>query len=256
MSVSLIGDSGFIGGSLLRQVRINDRYNARTIETIVGRRYDLLIIAGAPGAKWRANQNPAADAASIARLTAALDRVTARRVVLISTVDVYPRPIKVTESSAFDPDSASPYGRHRRALEAFVVSRFNAVVLRLPGVFGAGLKKNVLFDLLTRHEIDRINPDSVYQWYPLDRLWLDIRSALARNLALVNLATEPIVVREIARNVFGLDLTASDASAPAACYDVRTEYERLLGGRRGYLADKAEIIHRLTRFVARERANA
>ncbi|MFZ5863960.1 MAG: pyridine nucleotide transhydrogenase [Nitrospirota bacterium] len=256
MTVSLIGDTGFVGGNLLRQAPISDRYNSRTIETVAGRRFDLLIIAGAPGAKWRANRDPDVDAEAIARLTAALDRASARCVVLISTVDVYPHPVDVAESSAFVPAAACAYGRHRSALEAFVTSRFNAVVLRLPGVFGDGLKKNVMFDLLNRHQLDRINPDSVYQWYPLDRLWLDARLALARRLRLVNLVTEPIRVADLAREVFGLDLAGSAFSTPTARYNVRTEFDRALGGRNGYLTNRAETLHRLTRFVARARAGA
>lgn len=254
MAISLIGDTGFVGGNLLRQVPVDAAYNSGTIDAIVGRCFDLLIIAGAPGAKWRANQDPDADDAAIARLTAALMQVTARRAVLISTVDVYPNAVGVSEATAVVPTDASPYGRHRRQLEDVVTTRFDAVVIRLPGLFGPGLRKNVIFDLLNRRGIEQINPDSTYQWYPIDRLWIDIRLALAKRLQLVNLVTEPLRVDELARDAFGLELAAAGASAPATYYDVRTEYDRLFGGRGGYLAAKTESVRRIAAFVKQARA--
>lgn len=252
MAIALIGDTGFVGRNLLRQLVVNASYNSRTIDAIVGQRFDLLIIAAAPGVKWRANQDPQTDAASIARLTSALEQATARRVVLISTVDVYPCPVGVTESSPIAHTDVCAYGRHRLALETFVASRFDAVVLRLPGLFGQGLKKNVVFDLLTHHQCDRLNPESTFQWYPLDRLWIDTRLALANNLRLVNLVTEPVRTADMAQEVFGIQLRHAGPSAPAR-YDVRSEHAGRLGGRGGYLADRSEVLRRLARFVCQAR---
>jgi hypothetical protein len=50
-------------------------------------------------------------------------------------------------TAAFQDDLA--YGRNRRALEAFCADRFDdCLIVRLPALFGPGLRKNFIFDLL------------------------------------------------------------------------------------------------------------
>ena len=98
---------------------------------------------------FTANRDPDRDRAAIEALTDRLDGVTARRFVLISSIavlaDFAGRDVEGTD--AFQEDLA--YGRHRRALEAFCEDRFdNCLVVRLPALFGPGLRKNFIFDLM------------------------------------------------------------------------------------------------------------
>lgn len=250
MRRALIGSTGFVGGSLMRQACFDDTYHAATIEQIVGREYDLLVCAGAPGAKWLANREPGKDEASIQRLIACLRTVTARAVVLISTVDVYARPVDVDEDTLIE-EALLPYGRHRLALERFVTGAFDHLIVRLPGVFGQGLRKNVVFDLLHGHQLDQINPESVFQFYDVDGLWPEIERLRARGLTLVNLATEPVAVSEVAREAFDLSLAPRPGSTPAR-YDVKSIYAERLEGRNGYLYDRAHVLGELRRFVQSE----
>ncbi len=163
-----------MGGNLLGQARFEDTYNSSNVEAIEGRHYELIVCAGAPGAKWKANQDPEGDLASLDRLMTSLARASADHVVLISTVDVYPAPVGVDEETPIAEAESSPYGRHRLRLERFVRSRFSSTVVRLPGLFGSGLKKNVIYDFLNQNRLDAIHPESRYQFYPLARLWRDI----------------------------------------------------------------------------------
>src|SRR5205823_13274352 len=97
--------------------------------------------------KWIANAKPETDRESIAGLVRCLERVTAKRFVLISTVDVFPTPSGVDEESTV-PASPQAYGRNRRWLEEEIDKRFGALVVRLAAMYGPGLKKNTIFDLL------------------------------------------------------------------------------------------------------------
>ncbi|MDX1746546.1 MAG: hypothetical protein R3324_11465, partial [Halobacteriales archaeon] len=218
------------------------------IERIRGRRYELVVCAGAPGEKWRANRYPERDAASIGRLRECLADVEVGHLILISTVDVYPDPVVVDESSTIDPSELHPYGLHRRRLERFCRDTFSATVVRLPGLFGPGLKKNVIYDLLTGQYLDRISPDSVYQFYDLGRLWSDVEVVLRHGWSVVNLATEPVSVATLARVAFDREVENPDPPDPSR-YDVRTRYADRLGGSGYYVRSRAEVLRDLEDFV-------
>ena len=254
MTAALIGHTGFVGQNLASQGTFDARYNSRNIEQIRGKHYDLIVCAGAYAAKWKANQDPEADALAIEKLTGPLGDVKAGRFVLISTVDVYSRPEMVDEDTPVDPLTATPYGRHRRELEAFCNTRFDACVLRLPALFGPGLKKNVIHDLLLDHQVENIHPDGVYQYYGLAHLWRDLNMALERGLKVLNLACEPIPTRELALRCFGRELSSYPSAAPAL-YDFRSKHAPLWGGQPfGYLYSKERVLQEIRAFVEREQA--
>jgi hypothetical protein len=145
----LIGHTGFVGGALLRQTHFDACYNSANIAEITAARFGTLVCAAAPGSMLEANRAPERDKAAIDALTERLGRVTAERFVLISSIAVLADFAGGDDegTEAFQQELA--YGRHRRALEAFVEERFPAhVIIRLPALFGAGLRKNFLFDLL------------------------------------------------------------------------------------------------------------
>ena len=48
-------------------------------------------------------------------------------------------------------------------------------VVRIAGVLGQGLKKNVIYDLLHDNCLDAINPESCFQYYNVANLWRDLR---------------------------------------------------------------------------------
>jgi nucleoside-diphosphate-sugar epimerase len=249
---ALIGSTGFVGGNLLRQTRFDDGYHSTDIDTIRGRSYDLVVCAGAPAEKWKANQEPERDRANIARLMDCLAHVEAEHVVLISTVDVYATPAGVDEDTPIDAGALTAYGRHRYELEQMVRSRFDTTCLRLPGLFGPGLKKNIIYDLLHNNALDAVCADSVYQFYDLDRLWRDVGTARGHRLGVANLATEPVSVREVAREGFGIAFE-NPSQKNAARYDMRTRHDRLFGGGGGYIAARAAVLAAIAAFVAAER---
>ena len=145
----LIGHTGFVGGALLRQTRFAACFNSANIAAIAGQRFGTLVCAAAPGSMIEANRAPERDAAQINALIARLEQVQAERFVLISSIAVLADFAGGDDegTGAFQHDLA--YGRHRRALEAFVEERFpGSLIIRLPALFGHGLRKNFLFDLM------------------------------------------------------------------------------------------------------------
>ena len=74
--------------------------------------------------------------------------------------------------------------------------------MRFGNIVGAGIKKNVLFDLKNNQFLDSINLDSITQWYPLNRLQADIELSLLHPNCEYNLISEPIQVREIVEKFF------------------------------------------------------
>ncbi len=252
MASALIGHTGFVGGNLARQGKFDDFFNSRNIEAIAGRRYETVVCAGARAQKWLANREPEADAASLARLTDALGRVRAGRVILISTVDVYPDPRGVDETSPINDSTLQPYGKHRYELERFVRDRFPSVVVRLPGLFGEGLKKNVIFDFLHDNDVHKIHSEASFQFYSLATLWRDIGTALRHGLEVVNFATEPVRVAEAAAQVFKRDFTNAPPGVPAR-YDFRTRHAALFGGTGGYLQTRGQVLDALRAFVRAQR---
>ena len=252
MSDALIGYSGFVGGALLRSRTFDACYRSTNIDQIRGRSFDTIVCCGAPAEKWRANRDPEEDRARLATLTDALAEVSARHFVLISTVDVYPVPRNVDEHTAIDPAASQPYGRHRYELEEFCRAHFDATVVRLPGLYGRGLKKNVIFDLLNDRPVDAVPGNARFQFYDIDRVWKDAQIVQAAGVATANVTAEPVEMSAVAREVFGREMpTAHSDTAPD--YDVRSAYAEIDGGRNGYWFDAATVMAGLRKFVAEER---
>lgn len=252
MADALIGHTGFVGGHLAAQHRFDEAFNSKDIESIAGREYELLVCAAAPGVKWKANQDPAGDRAAIERLVRSVSGARARKAILISTVDVYPDPVGVDEDHAIVPGSAA-YGRHRLLLERAFRDRFDTLVVRLPGLFGRGLRKNVIFDLLQGHETDKIHADSRFQFFDLEGLWRGVSAALGAGVAVVNFATEPVTVEEVAREGLGIEFHNRPPLEPVV-YDVRSRHARLFGGAGGYLQGRLAVLGAIRRFAEGWRA--
>jgi nucleoside-diphosphate-sugar epimerase len=251
MSDALIGCSGFVGASLLRQRSFGGLFNSKNARDITSRSYDLIVCAAAPGEKWIANRNPEADKQNIEELIDVLRNSRCRHFVLISTVDVFAYPVGVDERSKIKLSGLHSYGRHRRELELAVLDFFDRVtIIRLPGLVGPGLKKNVIYDLHHQHETHKINRSSTFQFYPMVNLWSDIRRALQLAEPIVHFATEPIRVDELATECFKGDCLdqLGQPSSPVR-YETTTCLAEGLGGHGQYLYDRRAVIMAIRAYV-------
>ena len=246
----LIGYTGFVGTTLMASCFFKQTFNTSNIESLSGKEFDTLVCCGLPAAKWIANKDPDADQAGVQRLVRAMKGVKAKRFVLISTVDVYPHPFQVNELSDCT-GSNHAYGRHRREFEIFVQERFsNVLVLRLPALFGRGLKKNVLFDLVHNKSMETINPDSMFQWYDVKLLWRDIGIALNAGIGLVNMVPEPLATSLITRRMFG-NCRLGGSERPVV-YDVYSLHANLFKGVGDYVMNAEQVLQRMQDFVSME----
>ncbi len=250
MTDALIGHTGFVGSTLARQLPFAATFNSSNIATIRGQHFDNIVCAGVSAVKWLANKEPEADWQGICRLTGPLEHVTAKHFTLISTIDIYRDPAGLTERDTPPTEGLHPYGRHRLALEAFIAERFPShMIVRLPALFGTGLKKNALFDLMTLNMTDRIVPNASFQWYPLRRLGSDLQTIRAARLPLINVTTEPVTMAAIRDRFFpGVPIGEPVANPPR--YDLRSMYDTVLGGRNGYHLDAAAVWDELAMFLA------
>lgn len=249
MTTAIIGHTGFVGSNLIRQKKFDYFFNTQNIEAIQGQRFELVVCAGMPGAKWLANKEPDKDKYNLERVINCLKQISAEKIVLISTVDVYHNPVGVDEKTEINLLNLHPYGKHRRQLEIFIQDNFASLIVRLPGLFGEGLKKNVIYDFLHNNLVDKIHCGSIFQFYYLEDLWGDLEIALANNLNVVNFATEPLKVSELTKEVFDMEFTNKpDINVPR--YDMRTLHDqKWTGSQLGYIYSKHQIIKKMRKFI-------
>jgi hypothetical protein len=254
LTSALIGSTGFVGGNLAAAASYDVEVHRANVDLLRDRHFDRIVCAGLPAAKWIANRDPDTDRANVERLKNVLATVSAERFVLVSTIDVYPVTIGGDEETDCAAAPNHAYGSNRLRFEQFVRARFPAATIaRLPALFGPGLRKNIVYDLLHDNGLDAINPASRFQWYPVARLASDLTAIETQGVTLVNLVTEPIATSTIVAQFFP-DKKVGVKAAASAAYDLRTRHAALFGRRDGYMIGADAVLEALGDYVARVRA--
>ena len=252
MTDALIGSSGYVGSALLRQRQFAAQFRSTNAEQMRGGTYDVAVCAAAPAQKWIANRDPAADERNIDGLIGHLQAMRCRQFVLVSTVDVFAAPIAVTEESPVDEAGLQAYGRNRRKLETAAQSLFpGCLVVRLPGLVGPGLRKNVIFDFLNDNNLGAIDSRGLFQFYPMVNLWTDIEVALRAGISLVHLTAEPVSVADVALEGFGRRFEQALPGTPAR-YDMRSSHASLFGGQGPYQYSRRESLMAIRAYAQSE----
>ena len=146
----LVGSTGFVGGNLLAAYPFDAAYHSTDVQNGFGRDNGLVVYAGVPAAMYLANADPAADLAVMAAARENLRRLAPKKVVLISSICVFADSRGKTEADEPTPEGLAPYGANRLQLERWVREDWpDALIVRLPALYGKGLKKNFLYDLHT-----------------------------------------------------------------------------------------------------------
>lgn len=303
--IALVGYTGFVGSNIVDKGNIDYRYNSKNIREAYGLHPDLLIYAGLRAEKYLANQNPQSDMERILEAQKNIEAIAPKKLVLISTVDVYGNSNGVDENSQIIIENLQPYGANRYVLECWVREHYpDALIIRLPGLFGKNIKKNFIYDyihyipfMLKKEKMEELvqkepklmeayeiqgdgfyrcklptlmeeqklrelfkkagfsalnftDSRSVYQFYPLSRLWEDIKTALKNDILLWNPATEPVSAAEVYKFITG-KIFCNELMGQNVYYDCRTIHASIFGGEGKYIMNKERILCEIRDFVRR-----
>jgi hypothetical protein len=238
---ALIGYSGFVGPYLMKSNM--DFYNSKNIQDMKGKHYSRVYCSGLPAEKWKANQNPDADRANMIALMDVLSTVSCESFVLISTVDVYNTSFSQCEvpDISLNDYAVHPYGKHRREFEVWCMERFpNTFVFRLPALFGHGLKKNALYDMIHCNQVEKLRGHWKFQWYNLEWLDKDIEHHISKDHRVVNLVTPPIELR-VVQKLFFPDIRLSYETDSAVHYRIYSRYY--------YSHDVSDVLTDMAAFI-------
>lgn len=300
---AIVGYTGFVGSNICKKHTFDKCYNSKNISSAYGTTPDELIYCGIRAEKFIANSRPEDDYSHIQDAINNLEKIKAKSVVLISSIDVLSSVDHSSEKSQIDINKLDAYGRDRFILENWVRNNCKEyTILRLPALFGDGLKKNFLYDIMNpipkllkkdlyynlsekssiikkayyesefgfyqlndnfKNEDLKIafekegfstlsftDSRSVFQFYPLERLWDDILIAKKNNLDIVHLATEPMSASELYNKLTGG--VFSNEILPEGKlkkYDFITDYSDIFGGNDCYILKKEDVIQRISCFV-------
>jgi hypothetical protein len=248
---ALVGYTGFVGGNILIGFgKFDFLFNSTNFSEINGKEFGLVIFAAASATKWLANKDPLKDRAHIDELIAGISTISAERFVLISTIDVYKYPVGVDERDQTDFHDNHAYGKNRGRLEEFVQQKFKVYnIIRLPGLFGPGIKKNVIYDFINNNQIGKIDSRGSFQFYNLDYIARDINKVIAEEIPLINLAVEPVTVADVYRACFNKEFINEVTDVPAA-YDFRSQFSlHWQADSQGYLYNKKQCLAEISSFV-------
>lgn len=222
MDFQIIG-SGFLGTKLSRQLDSATTFDRASL-SIIPKYCDIIIVAAPTSRRITVNQHPEQDLQDCMSIYEAVKRVSYRKIIHLSTVDVYAT--KTSKTDQLDhllPDSH--YGANRYLLEEKISSLPNSSIIRLPSLCQNDIKKNILYDLANQQWLEKICLDAEIQWYPVDQLSKDIKYVINHNIPKINLATAPISNRMIVEKFYPeLIERLQSNSLPLTQYDVKTCY--------------------------------
>jgi hypothetical protein len=212
---AIIGSTGFVGSNLIKNIDFDFKFNSKNINEIINNSYKTIICSAPSATKWMINKNPEEDIENINKIFNLLKNTYFEKIILLSSIDVYGYDIcqEHDEYSIIDVNNNHNYGINRLYFENLLLNNFDDVkIIRLPGLFGDGLKKNILFDLKNKnleYLNENINRNSSFQWYPINNLHEDLNKL--NKTKITNIVTDEIFNYEI-EDMLGIKIFNEDSS--------------------------------------------
>ena len=146
---ALVGYTGFVGSNLAARGEFEGLYNSKNVQEAYGTCPDILYYSGVPAAKFIANKFPRQDMEIMEAAVENIRKINPKKLVLISTVDVYIEPNGKDEDSPMETEGLAAYGANRLWLEGKVREMYpDCLIVRLPGLYGKNIKKNFIYDYI------------------------------------------------------------------------------------------------------------
>ena len=259
----LIGYTGFVGINLLKHMSFDDYYNTTNILTLKNKVYDTIVFCALPGLVWAVNNNPDSDLTLIYNFIELLKTVLCKKFILISTINVYDQLNSMKDESWIPSSITEAYGKHRLYFENYIRSSYNEYhIIRLPALYGLGLEKGIIYDLLQENYLHNLNINDIYQFYDLNDLALDIEKCVKQNISVINLFPEPISVKTLIDECFRhytLDNSCIRcdhncyyiSQREAKKYNICTKY----GSVKNYLYDSRTVLEKIKLFKKKMNTN-
>jgi|10_taG_2_1085330.scaffolds.fasta_scaffold43367_3 nucleoside-diphosphate-sugar epimerase len=191
--IGVVGANGFVGRAICRAFKNYDyeiseitRENCDEYKTL---KYDVLINTAMPSKRFWALNNPMKDVeATILKTAELLYEWQYEKFIQISSL-----------SAKMQLDA--PYGIHKRSSEVLVENRENFLIIRLGALYGDGLDKSALFDMVNHNHI-YVDINSEYNYIDIDF----VADWITRNLDKTGLkeigARDTISLIEISKKVW------------------------------------------------------
>jgi nucleoside-diphosphate-sugar epimerase len=244
--IGIVGSSGFIGSNLLQNFPNAFEISREILERGCDAEFEMLLIAAPNADKWKINQNPLDDRTEIDRFAERLNLLKSHHCILFSTVDVYPMEEIVDEQSKTI--TGLNYGSNRAHFESLLSGIFaNLQIRRIGGLFGQGMKKNVIFDALHNSfdQLRNYSPFSTHQYLSVSKSIQIALDQKFQNTTIVNVVGPPIKLEDLlpqCRPYFNAD-------RPKISYDIRTQHNN----NENYFSRSEDVIADVQKFL---RANA
>jgi len=156
---------------------------------------------------WIANKFPQNDLKNIKNIIEVLKKVRTKKIILISTIEVYGKNNNKNEFNKLNKISNTSYGKNRVFLEEFIKNFFSdRLILRLPVVYGRNFIKNSIYDLKNKNNVNLLNGNDLVQIYDVKNLKKNINFCLKKKIKLINISSKPLKLKFIAKKFFNTNL--------------------------------------------------
>ena len=109
----------------------------------------------------------------------------------------------------------------------------------MPGIFGTGLKKNVIYDLINKNELQKIYSNDYFQWYDLDLLKKNIESLKINKNKIYEFYSAPIENKKI------INLFKKIDSKKVRLNPIRYKFRP----KNGYMFSEKYMLLRIKKFI-------